>query len=141
MGQVQPLQYRDIQQADGLNLQGTRQTIYLRGRIDGLVRATNKGGDLITDTSTGLIWLVAVMAEVWPDWCRAIVTLQDQPGSCHPMGMFSITPTEDDIFQAVGDFLTDVLPDNSPSSRDRSITWPSRPPVLRACQSSISTPD
>lgn len=75
-GQVQPLQFRDIVQTDGLNLQGTRQSIYINGRIDGLIRADNKGGDLITDPD-GNVWLVALMAEIWPDWCRAIVVLQD----------------------------------------------------------------
>ena len=75
-GQVQPLTWRDIQQLDGLNLQGTRQKIYLNGRIDGLIRSQNKGGDLITDAS-GNVWLVAQVLEIWPDWCSVAATLQD----------------------------------------------------------------
>lgn len=47
-GQVQALTFRDIQQLDGLNLQGTRRAIYVNGRVEGLVRVENKGGDLIT---------------------------------------------------------------------------------------------
>lgn len=47
-GQVQALTFRDIQQLDGLNLQGTRRAIYVNGRVDGLVRVENKGGDLVT---------------------------------------------------------------------------------------------
>src|SRR3990167_5432160 len=47
-GQVQALTFRDIQQIDSLNLQGTRRAIYVNGRVDGLVRVENKGGDLIT---------------------------------------------------------------------------------------------
>lgn len=78
-GQVQPLQYRDIMQMDALNLQGTRRAIYINGRVDGLIRSENKGGDLITVTSgvNAGVWLVALISEQWPDWCRALVTLQD----------------------------------------------------------------
>lgn len=75
MGDVQPVMFRDIQQMDGLNLQGTRRRIYLYGKIDGLVRVKNKGGDLITDPD-GNVWLVAVVAEQWPTWVVCLVTLQ-----------------------------------------------------------------
>lgn len=47
-GQVQSLTYDDLRQIDSLNIQGTKRAIYLYGRIDGLVRVENKGGDLIT---------------------------------------------------------------------------------------------
>ena len=47
-GQVQSLTFRDLTQIEGLNLQGTRKAIYVNGRVDGLVRVENKGGDLIT---------------------------------------------------------------------------------------------
>jgi len=74
--QVQALTFRDIQQIDGLNLQGTRRAIYIDGNIDGLVRPLNKGGDLIT-LDDGSVWLVAMVLEAWPDWCKVAVTLQD----------------------------------------------------------------
>lgn len=78
--QVQALQYKDIEHMDALNIQGTRRAIYLYGRIDGLVRSTGKGGDLITITSgvNAGVWLVAVVAEQWPDWCKALCTLQNE---------------------------------------------------------------
>lgn len=79
LGQVQALQYRDIVQMDALNLQGTRRAIYINGRVDGLVRSENKGGDLITivgGVNAG-VWLVALVAEAWPDWTKALCTLQD----------------------------------------------------------------
>lgn len=79
VGQVQPLQYSDIMQMDALNIQGTRRSIYINGRVDGLIRVSNKGGDLIkidAGVNRGT-WLVALIAEQWPDWCRALVTLQD----------------------------------------------------------------
>jgi hypothetical protein len=77
--QVQALTFRDIQQIDGLNLQGTRRAIYLYGKVDGLVRAENKGGDLITlsDGPNVGVWLVAVVLECWPDWCKVVATQQD----------------------------------------------------------------
>lgn len=78
-GQVQPLQYTDIQMLDALNIQGTRRAIYITGRVDGLIRSENKGGDLITiaEGVNAGVWLVAVIAEQWPDWCKALCTLQD----------------------------------------------------------------
>ena len=76
-GQVQAMTYSDIKQVEGLNLNGTRRGIYLYGKVDGLVRATNKGGDLIT-TLDGSVWIVAMVLEQWPDWCKVAVTLQDQ---------------------------------------------------------------
>lgn len=75
-GDVQPLQFRDIQMLDGLNLQGTQRKIYLFGRVDGLVRVDRKGGDLITDEA-GNVWLVTLVLEQWPNWCSVAVTLQD----------------------------------------------------------------
>lgn len=75
-GQVQALTFRDIQQADSLNLQGTRRAVYLDGHWDGLVRTTKKGGDLVTFPD-GSVWLIAIVLEHWPDWVKVAVTLQD----------------------------------------------------------------
>lgn len=74
--QVQAQTYKDITQMDSLNLQGTRKVVYLSGEIDGLVRSTSKGGDLITFPD-GSVWLVAIILEQWPDWCKAAITLQN----------------------------------------------------------------
>lgn len=81
LAQVQALQFRDIQQLDGLNIQGTQRKMYFYGEIDGLVRVDNKGGDLIT-RSDGSVWLVTLVLEQWPDWCSVAVTLQDQKRQC-----------------------------------------------------------
>lgn len=77
--QVQAETYKDIQQLDGLNLNGTRRVIYINGKVDGLVRSTNKGGDLITltDGPNAGVWLVVMVLEQWPDWCKVAVTLQN----------------------------------------------------------------
>lgn len=75
-GQVQNLTYSDLKQIEGLNLQGIRRAIYINGRVDGLVREGNKGGDIITSPD-GNVWLVAHVLEYWPDWCKVAVTLQN----------------------------------------------------------------
>lgn len=74
--QIQALTFRDLQQIDGLNLNGTRRAIYLFGDIQGVVRVSSKGGDLIT-FADGSIWLTALALETWPDWCKIVATLQD----------------------------------------------------------------
>lgn len=77
--QIQPVTWRDVQQMDGLNLQGTRIKAYLFGKVDGLVRTTNKGGDLLTVASGPYAgtYLVAQIAEQWSDWVCAFLTLQN----------------------------------------------------------------
>jgi len=74
--QIQPMQYRDLQQTEGLQLSGTRRKIYLYGTANATVRVTEKGGDIIIDTD-GNVWLTALVLEQWPDWCAVAVTLQN----------------------------------------------------------------
>lgn len=77
--QVQPMTYRDIQQVEHLNLQGTRVGIYLNGELDALVRVNRKGGDLVTIAS-GVhagVYLVAQVLEQWGDWVKVAATLQN----------------------------------------------------------------
>lgn len=86
--QVQSLTFRDIMQVDGLNLQGTRRAIYLNGKIDGLVRPTGQGGDivLIRQGAHRGAWLVAIVLEQWSDWVKVAVTLQNGKGWEPPYG-------------------------------------------------------
>lgn len=74
--QIQPLTYNEIQHLDGLNIQGRRRAVYLNGHWDGLERDRVKGGDLVT-FGDGRVWLVVLVSESWPDWCRVVLTLQD----------------------------------------------------------------
>ena len=78
IGQVQPMGWKDLQQIDGLNLQGTMRKCYLYGQVEAIVRADGKGGDLITDPS-GKVWLVNNVLEDWTyaGWCAVVVTLQN----------------------------------------------------------------
>lgn len=74
-GNVQALQYKDLIQVEGLNLNGTRRKIYLYGVAEATVRALMKGGDVITDAA-GNVWLTAMVLEQWLGWCSVAVTLQ-----------------------------------------------------------------
>lgn len=75
MAQVQPMTGRELSQTEGLNLQGTKRSVYLEGNIDAIVRLNQKGGDLIT-MEDGSVWLTVLILETWPDWCKAAITLQ-----------------------------------------------------------------
>ena len=82
--QIQSLTYRDLMQLEGLNLNGTKKAIYLYGNIEGVVRQTNKGGDIIT-MPDGTVWLVAQVLESWGQntsntterWCKVACVLQN----------------------------------------------------------------
>lgn len=77
--QRQALQYNDIAQTDGLNIQGQRSAMYISGNWEGIVRADGSGGDLIT-LPDGTTWLVAMVLENWGDtkgWVKVAVTRQN----------------------------------------------------------------
>jgi len=78
-GQVQGLTAEDLRQTDGLNISGIKRSVILRGDIEALVRADGKGGDVLQfKDSTGTVrdWLVVLVQETWPTWCRVIVVQQ-----------------------------------------------------------------
>ncbi len=62
--QCQALQYQDLMQVNGLNIQGKRLAMYINGNWDGVVRNDSKGGDLIT-LPNGTVWLCAMVLENW----------------------------------------------------------------------------
>lgn len=78
--QVQALTFSDLQQLSGLNIQGARRAVYLDGAALGVVRNLEVGGDLFIfpqgTLPEGNTWLVAHMLEMWPDWCKAAITVQ-----------------------------------------------------------------
>lgn len=77
--QVQALTAMDLKQVDGLNLNGTKRAIYFNGQFQGTNRPAQKGGDIITltDGPNAGNWLVALVLEQWPDWCKVAVTQQN----------------------------------------------------------------
>ncbi len=79
LAQVQALSGRDLRQIERLNLQGTLRTFYFNGTVDGIVRVTASGGDLIM-TPDGNVWLVTLVPEPWEltaGWTKVIATLQN----------------------------------------------------------------
>lgn len=72
--QVQPLSGKDLAHLDAQNIQGVQRSVYMYGDTQGVVRPLAKGGDLLV--FSGQVWLVTVVFETWPDWCKVGVTLQ-----------------------------------------------------------------
>lgn len=80
--QIQALSFQDLQLIDGLVLNGERRALYVNGRFESVNRPTNQGGDLVIFPDGevwpfGTTWLVAMVTEQWPDWCRLVCTLQN----------------------------------------------------------------
>jgi hypothetical protein len=108
IAQWQPIQYNDIVMADSMNIQGTRRKVWLNGKVDGLVRSANQGGDLIT-TSDGEVWKIAFISEQWtentmgPNWVSAVVTLQNVAlASTGPDGLSLVNVSSTDSVPAGG---------------------------------------
>lgn len=74
--QVQPMSTRDLAQIENLNLQGVQRKIYIGRKIDGVVRVSGNGGDIIR-IKNGDIYLVNQVLEQWPDWTSVACTLQN----------------------------------------------------------------
>lgn len=78
--QVQALSASDLKHLDGLNITGVMRTVYLYGNAAGVVRADQIGGDILVfpeiPGGTNRNWVVTQVMETWSDWCRVVVTLQ-----------------------------------------------------------------
>ena len=70
-GQFQNLSAKELEQLNGLNLEGDLGAIYVNGEFDGVVRGLGKGGDKVT--FNGKTWLVVQVLEQWPDWCKIAI--------------------------------------------------------------------
>mgnify|MGYP001617856700 CR=1 FL=1 len=82
--QVQALSKSEIQHLDGLSIQGTARAIYFDGAVFGLVRAQQKGGDVIIFPAgtlpEGDEWLCVHVLEQWSPWGKVAIVLQN-PGT------------------------------------------------------------
>jgi hypothetical protein len=74
--QVQEITAKDLRQMDALNIQRSDRCVYLNGNWQGVVRVGVRGGDILT-TPDGNVWLVTGVLELWPDWVKISVTLQN----------------------------------------------------------------
>lgn len=84
--QVQALSSKDLKHVNYLSIQGVRRSVYMYGNSMGVNRPNAEGGDLLVfpeqPGGEPKVWLVAIVFETWPDWCRVGVTLQtDQTGT------------------------------------------------------------
>lgn len=79
--QAQALSYSDLEQLDGLNIQGVRRAIYADAQVMAIVRVQQEGGDLVVFPAgtfpEGTTWLAVHTLERWPTWCKIAITLQD----------------------------------------------------------------
>ncbi|MGF6806289.1 hypothetical protein OKW30_001415 [Paraburkholderia sp. Clong3] len=82
--QVQALSAAELQQLDGLNIQGVLRKAYLNGDWRGVYRRDNQGGDLfvfaladsVPQSLQGTTWKVVQVMETWADWCALAIQLQ-----------------------------------------------------------------
>lgn len=74
MVQKQALTQRDLNHLEKLNVQEADCTAYIEGAWYGVVRKDKKGGDLFI--IGGETWLVVAVLEMWPDWSRVALCLQ-----------------------------------------------------------------
>jgi len=73
-GQMQALDAKDLQQLDGMNIQGKIKAIYLYGELAGVIRPDQTGGDIVQ--IDGKDWLVVKVLEGWSTWTKVACTLQ-----------------------------------------------------------------
>jgi hypothetical protein len=73
--QIQSLQYNDLAQISGLNIQGVKRKIYVNGHLDTVIRPRREGGDLIV-LENGETYLIVQVLEYWPDWSSLVIVLQ-----------------------------------------------------------------
>ncbi len=72
----QPVTNKDLQHIEGMNIQGDMQSVYINGDWVGVIRPARKGGDIIKHPN-GSTWLITAVVEMWSDWTKVIVTLQN----------------------------------------------------------------
>lgn len=78
--QKQALTFKDLEQLSGLNIQGEKAAMYVDGDWKGVARPDMRGGDLITLTADGSVWLVSQVLENWAStagWTKVAVTRQN----------------------------------------------------------------
>lgn len=79
--QRQALQYNDLVQIQGLNIQGEKAAFYVSGNWQGVVRPDRKGGDILT-LADGTVWLVVQVLENWSStdgWAKVAAVRQLAP--------------------------------------------------------------
>lgn len=80
MVQVQGTNSSDLRHAEFLNIQGVLRSVYLFGNWYGVVRADQKGGDILSFCDFGETkpkdWKVVSVLESWENWTKVLVCQQ-----------------------------------------------------------------
>lgn len=76
LAQIQALDGKDLQQLEGLNIQGAIRSIYIRGSLSGTNRPNQTGGDIIKRKNDTETWLVVKVLETWDNWTKAAIVQQ-----------------------------------------------------------------
>jgi hypothetical protein len=76
LAQVQETTQDDLKKGDALNIQGEKVKLWMSGSASGVVRMSNKGGDLFGREKDGTQWLVLSVLETWPEWCAVLLVRQ-----------------------------------------------------------------
>lgn len=83
--QEQPLGPTDLRQLLAMNIQSVTRKAYLYGDIQGVNRASQLGGDMVSYSLAGTTryWLVTAVLETWDQdgWCSVGLTEQVNPPS------------------------------------------------------------
>ena len=81
LGQVQALGPADLKHVANANIQSVDRKVYLYGNWMGVVRADQRGGDILSFPQVPGApvqqWKVVTVFETWPDWCAVGVVLQN----------------------------------------------------------------
>ena len=72
---VQALDGGDLRLLESLNIQGESRKVYVNGQFNSVIRAAQKGGDLVTD-GCGETWLITHVPEYWAGWVCFFMTRQ-----------------------------------------------------------------
>ena len=72
--QIQGMSEKEIAHLNALNIGGVLRKVYAEGEVASLIRASQKGGDLLT--FNGFTWLVVHVMEQWADWCSVVAQQQ-----------------------------------------------------------------
>ena len=79
--QVQGISASDMKHVDALNITGVVRSVHMFGNVQGVVRADQKGGDILqfpeVPNSPVRNWMVFQVMETFATWTRVLVLLQN----------------------------------------------------------------
>lgn len=78
--QVQAQTSESMKHTNNITQQGVYRDVYMYGDVEAINRPNAIGGDLLifpeVPGGPNMTWLVKLVYETWPDWCKVSVCLQ-----------------------------------------------------------------